>query len=395
MIKYNFLYIVFTTVLLFLAQYTKWRIFYNIFYVLLSLPVVSLVFLVIMRFRYRCIEQITSQKVVRGEEIKYSLKIINRDGFLYPYIKIQFNQSPLSLKHGLENQAVYISPFKNLSIKREINCAHIGIWDIGVDNLEFRDFLKFFKIASPKKYKSFKVQVLPKIVYLKNFRMFNTAGEAYNQIYNKLGAEDYSEIEEIFQYHKGQPLKNIHWKLSAKKNELMSKKYSRFENRMTLMFLDISTFCERCNLEVRDIIIESGIAVLNYCLRYSIDINLYFNDHQHTNVLVRSKMDFENIYQKLINPDRKEYVPIETVLESLLRKNFNCKNIVVIMSNSNLTICSLLVALKRLGCNITFIYTATDKTSQEHKKSIDQLKNHGIYVYQIMHADEIKDVLEN
>ena len=51
--------------------------------------------------------------------------------------------------------------------------------------------------------------------------------------------EDPSAAYELRAYQEGEPLRNVHWKLTAKTGELMIKEFAKDTESMTLVFLDL------------------------------------------------------------------------------------------------------------------------------------------------------------
>lgn len=107
-----------------------------------------------------------------------------------------------------------------LSLWEEFSC---GVWEISCEKIRLFDFLLFFRI---RKWENPKCELLcfPKIYNIKNLFFSDTSkGEESSDPWAV--GQDTSVIREIREYRPGDRLRNIHWKLSAKKETLQVKEY--------------------------------------------------------------------------------------------------------------------------------------------------------------------------
>lgn len=400
MLKRNVIYICVFLIFWISALYSGEKILYYISYILLFVPAISLALLILTMFRYKCFEKLDRRETFRGERVKYELKVYNEDIFLYPYIKAIFHADNFVTRTIFSDETFYLSPGKSYRIEKDVSCQHIGRYMIGVKLFEFVDFFRFFRLRSYYDRDNKQLLVLPRIVQLDKFKVLNTSYIESFQTGNQTGMEDYSEITEIKKYIPGLPLKNVHWKLSAKKNELMTKKFSSPHNRNISLYVDVhyEGLKNEKFLFVRDIIIETTLAVLKFCLSKTIPVKVYFNDPNLTRVSFANQYDFDIIYSKLFNMNFESTISLGNML-MINREQYGeiTRDIILITANLNEDLYDHLVHFKLSGKDITFIYASPDdlETILFSRQFMNGLHENKINTYIIKHADEIKKVLES
>lgn len=95
------------------------------------------------------------------------------------------------------------------------------------------------------------------VVFQENIRDFLVESEEYDK--NKPG-DDPSEIFQIREYRSGDRMQSIHWKLSARTDDLMVKEYSLPVGNPVILFLDMKYQPEE-NYGFLDEYIEAGLAL--------------------------------------------------------------------------------------------------------------------------------------
>ncbi|MCG8500878.1 MAG: DUF58 domain-containing protein [Firmicutes bacterium] len=398
MLKRNLLYLLILSIFWISALYSGEKILYFISYILLFLPVISLAFLVIIVLRYKYVENIDKRQAIRGQTVKYALNVYNEDVFFYPYIKAIFYSDHFITKAIFNDETFYLVPKKNYYTEREVYCKHIGQYRIGVKAFEFKDFFGFFRYRSKFYSENKEVRVSPRVIPLETFKVLATDYADSFKTGSRSGMEDYSEITEINRYVPGQPLKNIHWKLSAKRSELMTKKFNNPQNRCVTIYADVSNhgINDEDLFLVKDIVIESTLAILKFCIRQSIPVAVCLNDDRLTRFSVTNQYDFDAIYNKLFYIDFKSDLAFDSILQLDHEQYADSKDVMVITANLHNGLYDELVNLKLAGKNITLIYPVKDKGLRAGyaEKFIQGLKENGVHIYNIRHADEIKKVLE-
>ncbi len=397
MAKRNIIYTLVTFAFLMSALYSGEKILYVAAYVLLMLPIISGLALLVTVLRYKYFEDISTPQVQRGQKRLYTLNVSNEDIFVYPYIRVVFYTGHLKLRSDFNDQLFYLWPGKSYTLQKEVYCKHIGVYDIGVKSFEFRDFFGLFNMRISLRAEKKQVKVYPRMISLQNFKLFCTAYQDASQSSMKKGMEDRSEITEVKKYASGESLKNIHWKLSAKRNELMTKKFNIPHNRSVFVYCDLNIAHQGEDfLDVKDMIIESCIAVLNDCLLKGIPATLFLNDASMTTMSINNRKSFEAIYEMLFKmPFKQQMTVLADIIHANQKRNIKTQDTVLITSNTSEALFNRLIRLKVSGEQIGFIHAtiSNGQGSTFDQKFINGLTENGIYTYILQSADDIQNVL--
>lgn len=112
-------YVLLFLIVMFCAFYSNSNELYIWMYILIGIPLVSFILLVIAVFRLKFTESLGNKRVVRGENINYSLKLYNEDFFLYPYVQTNFTWITISGGNCSKPVTTFCFPGKNTMLKKE------------------------------------------------------------------------------------------------------------------------------------------------------------------------------------------------------------------------------------------------------------------------------------
>lgn len=205
-------------------------------YSLLLLLLFSIASLFFARFFIKVTQQCPKQELFKGEETFYSLQISNKS--LWGYSRIEYYCDDTS--KGAEYSSppfdvTTLSPFGKIKKQFKIIFPYRGVYQIGLTSLRVTDFLGLFSISLPIPEPHF-LEILP----LGQYDFIFPLGEesSSNVMVPNLWNEDYSAAEEIRAYQNSDSLKRVHWKLSAKKGELLVKQYLPLSKPQTVLIID-------------------------------------------------------------------------------------------------------------------------------------------------------------
>jgi len=376
------------------AVYIGEKTLYMIVFAMLIAPFFSVLMLFLSFFRLKYYEAVSTEEAVRGEKVDYTLTIKNRDLIIYPFVKVNFLNNN-EMKWSNEEE-IYISPLHKQTIQKVIQCRHIGKYTVGVESIELWDFFRFVKLRLKLKKENITIQINPRIVKLHGFNAAAGYESDFGSNSISIKVEDYAEISEINKYHSGMPKKNIHWKLSAKRNELMAKKYEKTEGKVIYFFVDMEPyFMLAVGSGAKDIIIETVLAIAKYLLDNHIQAVFCFNDKSLKTLKMNGFYDFNTLYVSLTDMQMEHGFKITDVIKITRMKHFDMNNVIVLTSNITEELTEALTSAAKMRAKAVLICYDNDTVHQQQNAMlVDDLKEKGVPVYYIRHADEIKNVLE-
>lgn len=222
--------------LAFALVYNNENIGFLALYALLILLVTALAEIIFSPKTLRIEGELSKDTVFKNEGTTYFLYMKNRSVFFYPRVLVSFYHADV-LKY--EGKAIPTSLRVLEGVRREFHVTfpYRGVYSLGLKELVVTDFLSLFKRKIPVRG-SPRVVVFPQLDedFIATMRM-----ELRNTVFSfDLFNEDYSSVADVRKYDQSDDIRKIHWKLSAKRSELLVKNFQNLEPNKTMVILDTS-----------------------------------------------------------------------------------------------------------------------------------------------------------
>jgi len=247
------------------------RATYAALYAVLLLPLISLAVLLVSGRRVSVTEKLEAATVRKGEPAQYIISAAN-NGFCSFRATVVFSKKLrrlLKISEPAYSGAIFLPPRRAGEAVFEMRAEYRGVFNVSADYIIIYDWLGLFKIRVKTLGQS-KLTVLPDIRGLENLpvSLSNpadiTAAEGL--------AEDYADFPDLQKYSPSDGHKRIHWQMSAKRGELISKNYNAAEKSSAAVIIDNSGFpanirqSETEKMRCEDAIIEAAVAVMFHCV---------------------------------------------------------------------------------------------------------------------------------
>ena len=319
--KHRLFYLIFFIVSIILLFSYKSKLTSVLFLFALFMPLISLLLGFIAS---RLIKAKMEYRVLYAEKMEtftVSLKLTNR--FITPITPAGIiGYFPLRSTNLFEYQNILmsISPFSTININFNTPIKLRGVYDCGIEKIETYDFLKLFRFTR-------KIENYEKIVILPRKHIINpvrdiSSSDSETECVNNFSFEKNS-FTNIREYIPGDPVKHIHWKMSAKQDKLMVKQLEQSMGGTAIVIADLNEYSpfDEENAEKSDCIVEVLIA-LNMMLineRQSC-FNLWYSPFTKTckQRLVKNSEDFSLLYNTMSVLPRQH----ETFLPEHLIKSY-------------------------------------------------------------------------
>ncbi len=195
-----------------------------------------------------------------NDKIEFSLRMYNPVAFPIPKIKaVIFVENNFDTMYT-ECFYMEIAGNADKTVNMILTSKYCGKCTIKIDKLVCYSFLGIFKVNKKCDF-SFDIMVYPDIKPMDididhNSFLDVEESDSYSKI--KPG-QNRNEIFDIREYKIGDPVKNIHWKLTAKAGELMVKEFSQPISEGISIILDFSNpYGERLNVKEADRLIAEA-----------------------------------------------------------------------------------------------------------------------------------------
>ncbi len=372
---------------------------YMFFYVLILLPLASLVYTLIIFLRFKYVHKIDKKHVLKGEKANYVFDVINEDIILYPYIRVTFFGSETIFANQVKVRSFSLVPYRKTSFAFQLECRYRGVYSIGIRHIEFTDFLGIFRFRY--KIRDLKeITVYPKIVYLDSFQLDpNFMSETHATLNTSF--EDMTTMSDLRSYAYGDSMKRIHWKLSAKMNRLLVKNFQSTSQTNATLFLDLRSIQlpEEMRIIVEDKLIEAAVSVTYYCLSNWVPVDFVYYKDRIVSVKGSTPLDFEGIYRILSSISFDEKVSLCDVMDIYLKESIRNSNIILFTCHLDYDLYDEIYKAQFSGYDVSLIYVSSEELTGVKNPDADNIINFlpeiGVKAFKLDISDDLKTALEH
>lgn len=215
---------------------------------------------------------------LRGQGITLSMTLINGSLFFCPKARATMYISDLFGGDDItETVSFNIAGKEHRRFAFDMDMAHVGVFTVGLSQVELYDFLGVFRCTLPLKCRV-SACILPRIYPLERvYSAEEAAAEASTDTrITVFGGTDYTGVRE---YALGDPIKQIHWKLSAHCRDYMTKIQESCRQQSFDVILDFVTEKGRDRellMTINDTLIETALSLVDDISRHEADYSLIY-----------------------------------------------------------------------------------------------------------------------
>lgn len=212
----------------------------NIFFwfVLLLFPI-SLVYTATARLAVKAYLYTEHSTVEKMQPCPYEFRIINSSIFAFPFVDAQLRLPRKdAVRTSRKTVRLSLPPLATYSVANEVTFRFRGTYEIGVSCFYVYDFFRMIRVrVDVEEYHN--VLVLPRKSVMADGRAL-AASDMSNRQTRSPYAFDRLEVLDVRDYRRGDALKDIHWKLSSKAEELLVRDYSSGASNRTIVYCDMA-----------------------------------------------------------------------------------------------------------------------------------------------------------
>lgn len=236
--------IVYGTVWLVLLGSYAYTAGYGIFVVLMImtvLPVVSAGYALFVRDKISIDINNSQDVLIRGEKLGYDIVVRNKSLFVVSDINLVVSCSYNNF--DAKDNKVYtisVNGTEKEVIRVDQRMVYVGVVTVDTEESYIKDPLKLFKFSIKRSDKC-NVTIMPVLNEPDYYSFYNVSDNDLNSVEysKKRKGDDASQIFDIRNYAEGDSLNKVHWKLSAKEDELLVKEFSHPITKNNCILLEI------------------------------------------------------------------------------------------------------------------------------------------------------------
>lgn len=261
-----------------LVSYRSGAIPWMLFYFMLMLPILALLYVQYVYFRFRIVQQV-DRYVDKGVPIPYRLKLANEDWLMMSGISLNFYTDTVSVtkrkndgvpvSYAHEPDRLFLLPHQQQKVDLELSCKYRGTYPVGVKSVSITDFFGLFTITYPM-MAQIRLTARPRILTLGQLQSKLSKWDPKKAPPSSSLVQEQLDYE-LRKYIQGDALRSVHWKNSARAGELLVRKQAPQELFELIIIMDCTLFPEEAELkrmQIEDNIIEAALALLyDACLQ--------------------------------------------------------------------------------------------------------------------------------
>lgn len=344
----------------------------TLFYFALLIPVFSFVYTFYVYLRFRVYQSAEKKIIVKGEKTPYFFTLADEDFFSYANVKVEFLED-FSTPQNMElSRCYHLSPKDKIVNKTEILCRYRGEYGIGIKKVIVTDFLGIMKIKYSAS-STISMTVLPKITKLGTLSLSPLDSDAKLLRFSHKNSPEPPDCE-TRRYVKGDSIKLINWKLSAKKQELFVRQSSDVQNNDIFFIMDTSRINgdDYARVITEDKIIESALAIADYLVRKSVPLTIVYEQDEINSEPIDTHASLKEFYGKCAAMTfGSVHTPAE-ICSVLPRSAMNNSFAVFAVSAITEELCAVCDGIIRLGGDtaVLLIGEGDDKLSKAFDKRV-------------------------
>jgi hypothetical protein len=341
------------------------------FLFLLFLSIISALYAYLLKKCFELIDITDTYYCERDKELDFTVHMHNKSPLVYPRVEAMLYISDIYGKERFTQSVEYVlAPFEEKDFSLTIRFDHIGSYHAGLRCIKIYGLLGVMShtLSSDK---VFHITVTPKIFNYEDFACsdrISKQNDASLMVAWKSGME-YAGVRE---YTQGDPIKNIHWNLSAHSLEYLTKKYVKHAAHGISILLDLQApdYQEDAFMQIFDCIIETALAIAHHAKWLGHQYEILYDKDGFTKCYAPPHFyelgEFMNDLPNL-TPEENKYNMNKLLAEHCSGNDINTRSIIICTSNLNQKMINSLVALKSNHKN-PMLYYAIPVASNSVKK---------------------------
>ncbi len=216
----------------------------------------------------------------RGSSVDIALRLVNKSALFCPKASADLYISDLFGGNDSVRRINFtISGHEEVDFGFGMDMPHIGLYSVGLDHVDIYGFFGVMRLRVPVSCR-FTAAVTPRIRPLDEFHVVDEVlSEASTDTrITVAGGTDYTGVRE---YALGDPMKQIHWKLSAHSREYVTKLQESSRQQEFSVILDFAAESgsdRETMMDINDCLIETALSIIDDISRHDAAYTLLFCD---------------------------------------------------------------------------------------------------------------------
>lgn len=230
-----------------------------VLFAVLLYPVIAVFFVLAIMLGVNA--EFTTNRIITDKNEPFDVSIVLKNKSLLPGVPVEVYCHIPDREVGLfADKRVFASISPLGSARLSIGCVHKyrGNYDCVIHSLSFVDPLRIIRLTKKQKKKMTMI-FLPRKLKLADILSTSSGEQSFSP--KKPISSEREDFSHVRSYREGDIMQFVHWKLTAKQDELMIKQFDGVNDIHAAVLCDFNVYPGECNVMLRsDTIIETALA---------------------------------------------------------------------------------------------------------------------------------------
>ena len=358
---------------------TGTRLYYLVFYMLLSMLALGLVSAAWTLWSVRCSLKGVRARVTRGDSLMTVFTV--RHSSLLPVSAIQVQLSVPSGFSATQEINVTAPPFVERTFRQVIGCPHRGVYEAGLTRISVCDVFGLVRLSRRPNLKLVRMEVQPRVTSIEPMLLMNAD---MGPEFRSAAAEDNASPSDVRKWQSGDELKKVHWKLSLRKRELMVRTYEESARPDTLIIPDLQqvTALKDQQLSIEDCVCEASLNAARAQLRAGYPVRMPLTNARPSELAGQTAIDFPafaDAMLRVVFDSPYDYERVLTLMQARMQRTGGA-----VLVTARLTSRIADMALRMQGNGITTrLVWISDDARDELLTMLERLRMGGVQVQRL------------
>ena len=340
---------------------TGGAVYYLLFWMLMSMLLMSLVSVLGTLFTLRVSTTAQKTQAVRGDSVAIRMNISRKTAL--PVGPVELQVSSPSEDRAIGRMTVNLPSWKGREYRYAVGCPHRGHYQLGVSSARVTDVFGLFSFARQIRQGGTAVSVLPKTQTVPPMIIEPGDNGPQGQVRT---SEDISSPSGVRPWQEGDHLKKVHWKLTMRKKELMVRTYEESARPDTLVLMDVSPVsASRSQVaSIEDAMCEAAASAALAQMTAGYPVRMPLASAHPTELSGQMPGEISRFLEALTDLRFDGPYSFEQVLALEMRRVQRTGGVILVTARMNSVIADYAVRMRHLGARVQMSWVAGSVTPE-------------------------------
>ncbi len=338
---------------------------YGFFFGVTLIPVVSLVYLIIVYFRFRIYQEIESRTIVCKQPMPYYFVLQNSEYYAFASISVRLFSGLSYVLEIPDDEEHELLPGDRYTCRTKLVCKYRGEYEVGVREVVVTDFFRLFRFhyEIPSTIKAI---VYPRIIHKKELISIQDM-TVFQCRENRHGETEPDVV--VRDYIIGDAIKQIHWKATAREQKLKTRNRIGEEKQGITFLYDTKRYSKDMQeyLPLENQILEAVLALGIFFVERNVPFTVFHGAGGLRQNRVESFHQYEAFYQETARIVFDEEENVTEALGQLIEQGvlLESRALIMMVHEADDRLMGMLQMLSAGGVSI-LLYVVTDEDVEQY-----------------------------